>query len=82
MVNLQKFNDQVFNCWFNLNKEPDSANELLQEYIYLNKFIVINNTMVLDEKVLRPKALKIGDIVKNNGRFLTHGDFKENLTEK
>ena len=77
MFNLPKFYSQIFNCWFNLNEEPNSANEVLQEYICLNKFIEINNKMVLDEEFLRPKILKIGDIVKNNGRFLTQGISKK-----
>ena len=64
LFNLPKFYNQVFNCWFNLNEEPNSANEVLQEYIYLNKFVEINNKMVLDEEFIRPKTLKIGDIVK------------------
>ena len=33
-----------------LNKEPNSANEVLQEYICLNKFIEINNKMVSDKE--------------------------------
>ena len=80
--NLPKFYNQVFNCWFNLNEEPNSANEVLQEYICLNKFIEINNKMVLDEEFIRPKTLKIGDIVKNNGRFLTHEEFQRKFNRR
>ena len=32
--------------------------------------------MVLGEEFVRPKVLKIRDIVKNNGRFLTQGEFQ------
>ena len=52
VFNLPKFYNQVFNCWFNLNKEPNSANEVLQECICLNKFTEIYNKMVLDEEFL------------------------------
>ena len=75
MFNLPKFYNQIFNCWFNLNEEPNSAkevlqeykepnsgNEVLQEYICLKKFIEIKNKMVLDEEFLRPKTLKIGKL--------------------
>ena len=82
MFNLPKFYNQVFNCWFKLNEEPSSTNEVLQEYICLNKFIEINNKMVLDDEFLRPKALKIGDIVKNNGQFLTHGEFQRKFNRR
>ena len=82
MFNLPKFYNQGFNCWFELNEEPNSTNKVLQEYICLNKFIEINNKMVLDDEFLRPKALKIGDIVKNNGRFLTHGEFQRKFNRR
>ena len=60
----------------------NSANEVLQEYICLNKFIEINNKMVLDEEFIRLKTLKIGDIVKNNGRFLTHEEFQRKFKRR
>ena len=56
IFNLPKFYNQVFNCGFKFNKELKSTNEVLQEYICLNKFIEINNKNVLDEKNLKPKA--------------------------
>ena len=38
--------------------------------------------MVLDEEFLRPKTLKIGDIGKNNGRFLTHEEFQRKFNRR
>ena len=38
--------------------------------------------MVLDEEFLRPKTLKIGDIIKNNGRFLTQEEFQRKFDRR
>ena len=38
--------------------------------------------MVLDVKFSRPKVLNIGDIVKNNGRFLTQEEFQTKFNRR
>ena len=38
--------------------------------------------MVSDEEFLKPKTLKIGDIVKNKGRFLSHREFQRKFNRR
>ena len=75
MFKLPKFYYQVFSCWFKLKEEPSAHVEVLQEYICLNKLIEIDNKMVLDEGLLKPRLLRIQDIVNNRGDILTHEEF-------
>ena len=75
MFNLPNFYNQVFNGWFRLKEEPKTKNEVLQEYICLNKYIKVNQQMVLEDEFLKPKVLQIQDIVDKSGVFLSHVEF-------
>ena len=80
---LYPFHKQILNCWFGMKStHPVSRNEILNEYIFENVLVTINN------KPLHPKDfglglsmidLRVADIISNDNRFYTPLEFVQKL---
>ena len=77
-----KFYQQVLDCWYSFkNHQPKSRNEILNEYVLYNKFIIMGNRC-LDCKILKNKEahmkMKLVDLLDTNFQILNY----EVLTKK
>ena len=78
-----KFHYQVLDCWFQIKSNPpNNVNEILNEYVFLNKYIQIDNKSILPSHLgLQSTAsvldLKINDLLNVNGKFMLPNDLKE-----
>ncbi len=65
----------------NFKKEPIATQDILEQSLWLNKYIEINNETVYWRSWINAGILHINDIV-HNGTFLTQDEiqFKYNLT--
>ena len=80
-LSLHPFHEQILKCWFSMkSKAPENKSEILNEYIFENVFITINN------KPLSPKdfgldlsstELKIVDIINNDNKLCTPTEFAQ-----
>ena len=77
----EKFNIRRAKRVKSLNRAPLNRNEVLNEYVFYNGLITINNKLLcpkdfgLDPSV---RDLRIVDIIGNNNKFLTPQAFRKN----
>ena len=82
-----KFHHQVLDCWFKLKSNPpNSTNEILNEYVFLNKFIQIDHNSILPSNLGLQISeslmdLKINDLLNPNGKFMLPIDLREKKLE-
>ena len=78
-----KFHHQVLDCWFKFKSNPPSStNEILNEYVFLNKFIQIDHNSILPSNLGLQISesltdLKINDLLNANGKFMLPIDLRE-----
>ncbi len=61
----------------NFKKEPRTAKDILEQSIWINKDITINNKCIYRKSWKNAGILCINDIInKTNGHFLTHKELQ------
>ena len=69
---VQNFYFKLLSNWMNLqNTSFYRANNVLNEYIWLNKALLKNNKMLYSNYFIEKGILQIGDIVDHNGKFIS-----------
>ena len=67
LVKLPPFYNQCFDAWSDLNtKAPTSHQEIVNEIIWNNKFLCVNNKSVFRRDLFSMGLLKIGDLLSGN----------------
>ena len=67
LATLPPFDKQCFDAWSDLNtKVPTSLQEVVNEIIWNNKFLRVNNKSVLRRDLFSMGLLKIGDLLSVN----------------
>ena len=78
-----KFHHQALDCWFKLKSNPpNSTNEILNEYVFLNKFIQIDHNSIIPSNLVLQSSeslmdLKINDLLNANGKLMLPIDLRE-----
>ena len=75
------FHKQLLECWFSIkSRQPERKNTILNEYIFLNRFITVNNTLIWPKFLGLNHLfidLKIHDILDANNNFCTPAEFEQ-----
>ena len=69
------FHQQMLKCWFNFkSKSPESLQDILNEYIFFNRYVTINSNLIhLKDVGLNDSdlALKVIDLLNQNNNLMT-----------
>ena len=74
------FHHQVLHCWFNFKSNPpNNINEILNEYIFLNKYVQIGHKSILPSRLGLESSealmdIKIKDFLNSHGKFMSPED--------
>ena len=78
-----QFHEQILQCWFNINSNtPEDINGVLNEYVFMNRYIIINNAPIYPEDYgidQSLRSLRIVDIVDADHNFLSLEALKQKL---
>ncbi len=71
---IPDFYRQILYAWFDLNTEPKTGLDIKRQIIWLNKYIMINNTPIYNEHLYQNGVVSINDLIGNDRKFYTYED--------
>jgi len=75
---LPCFYMQVFKHWYELySTSPETENDILNEKIWLNKYILIEGRPILYKKWENSGIIKLNDIINQEGKFKTVNQLRQ-----
>ena len=81
-----QFYQQLLNCWFSIkNKKPTTVDEILNEYLFYNRFILVNKSCLELSIVDNNKRLlqtKMIDLIKLDGSLLNFQDMSTKFSSQ
>ena len=78
MENTPKFYQEIYKVWNTIEKpEPQKLDEILQQNIWLNKNITIQNKPILWKSWFDKGITEISDLLDDNGNFLDSPQLKD-----
>ena len=79
---LPAFYRQVLFVWHGLQSCPIQPVDIQREYIWLNKYIRIDNQSLFNKKLFEAGVICINDILNAEGNFLNYKQFTEKFVVK
>ena len=75
--NIPEFYKSCFNLWSKLHAiQPNSREMVINEVLWNNKYITIDNKSYIFENWQKSGIVRIADILKNDGSFMSHTEIE------
>ena len=84
--NVESFQYQVLECWYKMKSQnPETIQEIRNEYVFFNKFIVVDGIPISPEMVgveNKFRELKLSQILNSEGKLLSVHTIHSKLNSK
>ncbi len=76
-TNMPQFYKEILTSWYSLKRNPCAKSEILDEVLWYNKDIIVDNSMIFYPKMYDKNIIRLKDIIKENGQFMNILELKQ-----